>query len=763
MDVGGVLKKHVGDGCDDDIADYLVSMIEEDTSVLASLKRFKEDVGEMLVEYGLCEDDDVAGLCEKIYADLKVSSGGDDGVEGDATEDGDGTGDNSNGDDDGDTLRLLNAPVTINKQAEDVQDDLILSSLVEEAGRALLENQAIDAKELRVKMTGARSRKMKKAQDEYEKTRTWKEDSFEEEAIKANDIYMKESDKKGRFVGETINVSSFNLKQPATTNNLIEEGELKIVSGRRYGFMGRNGAGKTTLLKAIATYSLAKFPKNIRIVYVAQHSVATSLSVIEFVINSDLERNALLQEELMLKEKLGHQDFLSKEPSTEELSENAETVSVEDTEALQLELHRIQERLSHIEAWNAEHRARGILRGLQFSPEMLDQPVSSLSGGWRQRVALAAALYVSPDLLLLDEPTNHLDFGAVLWLQDYLKSYPRTLLIVSHDRTFLNEVVTDIVYLTNKKLLYFKGDYQNFVKVQEEQFKARIRAYEAQQMQIQHMQDYVDRFYNEKRSSAQAARVKQALSKKKALEKMERLTNPNDEVDADSLRIRFPDPGVFKKDLLLQTDEVSFSYDKSQKKILDKVTTYIEKSSRIGILGRNGAGKSTLIKLLVGEEQPTEGTITKGFAFSWALFAQHHVAQLRLEITPVEHLRSLYPDMSVQECRNYMGSFGIQDKHATTQIGNLSGGQRSRVALATLTKKQPHLLILDEPSNHLDMETIDALISAINAFTGAVIVVSHDQYFLEKVARSFWSITDGRLNAFIDLKSAKSACYKGIT
>lgn len=276
------------------------------------------------------------------------------------------------------------------------------------------------------------------------------------------------------------------------------------------------------------------------------------------------------------------------------------------------------------------------------------------------------------------------------------------------------------------------------------------------------MQDYIDKFYNEKRSSAQAAKVKQALSKKKALEKMVRIEDPSKDVDPDAIKLRFPEPAPIKKDVIIEATDLKFAWKADSPLLLDNVSVQIRKNSRIGVLGANGAGKSTLLQLLLGELAPISGTVSNVAACTVAVFAQHHVDQLDLGSTPVECMRERFPGLPEQECRNFLGKFGIQGDRATTQMGWLSGGQKSRVVLALLCKRLPALIVLDEPTNHLDAETIDVLIEALREFKGAVVMVSHDQYFLSQVATEFWSVGQANkgVTVYHDLEEAKKATYK---
>jgi ATP-binding cassette subfamily F protein 3 len=290
---------------------------------------------------------------------------------------------------------------------------------------------------------------------------------------------------------------------------------------------------------------------------------------------------------------------------------------------------------------------------------------------------------------------------------------------------------------------------------------AQQRAFDAQQLEIKHMQDYIDKFYNEKKSSAQASKVKQAQSKKKALDKLERIPDPSLNVDPDAIKLRFPDPAPIKKDVIIEATDLAFGWKAGGPLLLENVAVQIRKNARIGVLGANGAGKSTLLQLLLGELKPTSGTVTNIAACTVAVFAQHHVDQLDLGSTPVECMQKRFAGLPEQECRSYLGKFGIQGDRATTQMGWLSGGQKSRVVLALLCKRLPALIVLDEPTNHLDAETIDVLIDALREFKGAVVMVSHDQYFLSQVATEYWSVgrADRSVAMFHDLEEAKKATY----
>ncbi|KAL0583302.1 hypothetical protein ABG067_006803 [Albugo candida] len=502
---------------------------------------------------------------------------------------------------------------------------------------------------------------------------------------------------------------------------LLADAALKLSSGRRYGLIGKNGAGKTTLLRFISHYEIENFPRHVRIQHVEQESASKlSLerkSVIEVVLEADYERHVLLKEEQELLAG-GNQ---SKDSSTR--------------------LKQIYDRLVEIEADSAETRARSILKGLQFSDSVLQGPACALSGGWRMRTALAGALFMSPDLLLLDEPTNHLDLEAVIWLEHYLEKYDKTMIVVSHDRKFLNAICTDIIHLANQKLTYYKGDYNTFERTMKENLRQQRKAFEAQQMKIKHMQDFIDRF----RANAKKAPLVQ--SRVKALDKILRTELIEEPEDARAFRMHFPPPEPLGRPVVA-VDGISFRYNAESPLLFDNVHMGIDLSSRIGILGVNGSGKSTLINIVLGKLQPTSGTVTLNPRLRISTFTQHHIDSLDLAKSAVENMRKLYPGHENDEFRNHLGRFNLSGDLAMKPTRTLSGGQKSRVGFAIMTWRLPHLVVLDEPTNHLDMETIDALIDALRDYKGGVMIVSHDQHFVNSVCQELWVVENRQVARF---------------
>ncbi|XP_039569858.1 ATP-binding cassette sub-family F member 3 isoform X2 [Passer montanus] len=472
---------------------------------------------------------------------------------------------------------------------------------------------------------------------------------------------------------------------------LLTGADLNLAFGRRYGLVGRNGLGKTTLLKMIASQSL-RIPSHISILHVEQEVAGDDTPALQSVLECDTTRESLLREERDLTAKIS-------------------SGRGEGTEGARLS--EIYAKLEEIEADKA--------------------PAREFSGGWRMRLALARALFARPDLLLLDEPTNMLDVRAILWLESYLQTWQSTILVVSHDRNFLNAVATDIIHLHSQRLDMYRGDFENFMKIKEERLKNQQREYEAQQQYREHIQVFIDRFrYNANRAS-------QVQSKLKLLEKLPVLKP----VDKESeVIIRFPDGFEKFSPPILQLDEVDFYYEPSHY-IFHSLSVSADLESRICVVGENGAGKSTMLKILMGELAPVRGIRHAHRNLKIGYFSQHHVDQLDLNISAVELLARKFPGKTEEEYRHQLGSYGISGELAVRPVASLSGGQKSRVAFAQMTMSCPNFYILDEPTNHLDMETIEALAKALNKFRGGIILVSHDERFIRLVCQELWVCENG--------------------
>jgi ATP-binding cassette subfamily F protein 3 len=411
-----------------------------------------------------------------------------------------------------------------------------------------------------------------------------------------------------------------------------------------------------------------------------------------------------------------------------------------EREGLDTTLSDIHGKLSEMESDKAEPRAATILAGLGFSPERQQYPTKTFSGGWRMRLALARALFCEPDLLLLDEPSNMLDVPSITFLSTYLQTYPSTVLVVSHDRAFLNEVATDIIHQHSERLDYYKGsDFDSFYATKEERRKTAKREYENQMVQRAHLQAFIDKFrYN-------AAKSSEAQSRIKKLERMPVLEAPEAEY---TVHFKFPDVEKLSPPIIQMTN-VAFGYT-PDKPLLKHVDLDVQLDSRIGIVGPNGAGKTTVLKLLIGQLQPTSGLISQNPRLRIGFFAQHHVDALDMSTSAVGFMQKNYPGKTDEEYRRHLGMTGLQ------KLELLSGGQKSRVAFACLSLTNPHILVLDEPSNHLDIEAMDALSGALNAFQGGVLMVSHDVTMLQNVCSSLWVCDRGIVEKFPgDVKAYK--------
>ena len=492
---------------------------------------------------------------------------------------------------------------------------------------------------------------------------------------------------------------------------LFVEATATIPTGHKVGLIGRNGAGKTTLFKLIRGElplegGSITLPARARIGGVAQEVPGNEISLIDTVLAADTERAELLAE--------------------------AETATDPGR------ISDIQTRLTDIDAWSAEARAASILKGLGFEHAEQQMPCSAFSGGWRMRVALAAVLFAQPDYLLLDEPTNYLDLEGALWLEAYLVKYPHTVMIISHDRELLNRSVGAILHLENKNLAYYTGNYDSFARQRAAQRAVQSAAAKKQELRRAHLQSFVDRF------KAKASKAKQAQSRVKMLEKMETIRAPE---DAARTVFKFPEPEELSPPIIA-TEGVSVGYDGTA--VLSRLNLRIDQDDRIALLGKNGEGKSTLSKLLSNRLVPMDGRMISSNKLRIGFFAQHQVEELHVDETPLQHLLRERPGEGQSKLRARLASFGLGPDQADTVVGRLSGGQKARLSLLLATLPAPHLLILDEPTNHLDIESREALVEALTAYSGAVILVSHDMHLLSMVADRLWLVKDGRVAPYED-------------
>jgi ATP-binding cassette subfamily F protein 3 len=492
---------------------------------------------------------------------------------------------------------------------------------------------------------------------------------------------------------------------------LIDHSSAQIVPGARVGFVGRNGVGKSTLFSAIrgelpTETGTITIPPRWRVGSLAQEAPDGPESLIEVVLKADIERDALLRE----------------------------ADSAHDPHRIA----EIQTRLVDIDAHSAPARAAAILSGLGFSTADQARPCSEFSGGWRMRVALAATLFAAPDLLLLDEPTNYLDLEGTLWLEDHLANYPRTVIVISHDRDLLDTSVDQILHLDRGKLMLYKGTYSSFEEQRATREMLDAKHAKRQADERKRLQAFVDRF------KAKASKARQAQSRVKMLEKMKPVTAL---VTQDVREISFPAPEKTLSPPIIAVDNVSVGYD-PKKPVLNRVTLRIDSDDRIALLGSNGNGKSTLVKLLANKLPPFSGHVTRAEKLSVGYFAQHQVDELNLDGSPYGHIRKLMPDAPETKVRARTGAIGFSGKAGDTLVKSLSGGEKARLLLGLATFFGPNMIILDEPTNHLDIDSRAALAEAINDFPGAVIMVSHDRYLIEACADQLWVVADHAVTSF---------------
>jgi ATP-binding cassette subfamily F protein 3 len=512
-----------------------------------------------------------------------------------------------------------------------------------------------------------------------------------------------------------IRLSQLTLARGAKV--LLEGADVTLNPGERIGLIGANGSGKSSLFSLLrdelhADKGDVEFPARWRVAYVAQETPALERAALDYAIDGDIRLR--------------------------EVEAELAKAEASDDGALIGELHAA---LGDADAYTVRSRAERLLAGLGFTQAQMFEPVSSFSGGWRMRLNLAQALMCPSDLLLLDEPTNHLDLDAIIWLEDWLRRYEGTLIIVSHDRDFLDGVVNVVVHIDSRKLKRYGGNYSDFERQRAAALVLAAGQIEKQERERAHLQSFIDRF------KAKATKARQAQSRMKMLAKMEELA---------PLHVSAPFSFEFREPLrspnpLLTLEELSAGYrleDGTQKVVIEGIDFSLQSGQRYGLLGINGAGKSTFIKTLAGELEPLAGkaSFNKGLAVGY--FAQHQVEMLREDQTPIWHMLKLAPRTREQELRNYLGGFNFPGDMATTQVATFSGGEKARLALALIVWERPNLLLLDEPTNHLDLETREALTVALAQFEGTLVLVSHDRHLLRATTDEFLIVADGQLRPF---------------
>ncbi|MFZ7256743.1 ABC transporter ATP-binding protein [Avibacterium avium] len=508
--------------------------------------------------------------------------------------------------------------------------------------------------------------------------------------------------------------TNLSLKRGQTT--LLENANATINPKQKVGLVGKNGCGKSSLLALLKKEISAEggevsYPTNWQLAWVNQETPSLAISALDYVI-------------------LGDRQYVALQQQLEQANQNNDGNAIA----------RIHEQLDTIDAWTIQSRAASLLNGLGFSQAELSQPVSAFSGGWRMRLNLAQALLCPSDLLLLDEPTNHLDLDAVIWLERWLQQYQGTLVLISHDRDFLDPVVDKILHIENQKINEYTGDYSSFEKQRAEKLAQQTALYRQQQQKVAHLQKYIDRF------KAKATKAKQAQSRMKALARMELIAPAY--VD-NPFTFEFREPLALPNPLL-SMEKVSAGYENNGQitEILKQIKLNLVPGSRIGLLGKNGAGKSTLIKLLAGEITALSGTIQLAKGVQLGYFAQHQLDTLRAEETALWHLQKLAPQQTEQQLRDYLGSFAFHGDKVNEQVAHFSGGEKARLVLALIVWQRPNLLLLDEPTNHLDLDMRQALTEALVDYQGSLVIVSHDRHLLRNTVDEFYLVHDGQVEEF---------------
>ncbi|XP_050080263.1 ATP-binding cassette sub-family F member 3 [Anopheles maculipalpis] len=690
---------------DGELLSYVETVLQSSADEFENGAEVYEAVGEILHEVAQDKsEDDVREICDKFLRLLKPTNGTA-GINGD----GDGGGGGGGGEK---HKKILSAPINLGEMAatQEIANDEMHSIWVVQRDDSL----KVDSKKLE-KAEAKRQQKLEKRQEVKAAAAATAATVPVLQTATASQVISKKDNKmesKGTNRSMDIRIDNFDVSFGDKT--LLQNADLLLASGRRYGFVGRNGLGKTTLLKMISGKQL-QIPSHISVLHVEQEVVGDDTTALDSVLEVDTVRTHLLERERELNQ----------------------LVSAGSTEPnLGNELSEVYNQLQTIEADKAPARASIILNGLGFTKEMQARATRTFSGGWRMRLALARALFSKPDLLLLDEPTNMLDIKAIIWLENYLQNWPTTLLVVSHDRNFLDTVPTDILYLHSMRIETFKGNYEQFDKTRTERHKAQRREYEAQLAHRNHVQEFIDRFrYNANRAAS-------VQSKIKMLEKLPELKPVEKEIE---VTLKFPEVEPLNPPVMT-LNEVQFKYS-ADKVIFTSVNLGANLDSRICIVGENGAGKTTLLKIVVGLLQPTGGLVHLHRGLRLGYFSQHHVDQLDMTVNSVELLQNAYPGKLIEEYRRVLGSFGVSGDLALQVVASLSGGQKSRVAFAKMCMGRPNFLVLDEPTNHLDIETIEALGKAINKYTGGVILVSHDERLIRMICKELWVCGEGTVKS----------------
>lgn len=688
-------------GLDEDILEYVIGMLEGDEDQ----ETMEAAVADFLISCDHCAtEDEATAKCRELFDALKASA-----LASEAETEPE--------------LRVLDQKVNM----ADTDAHLFRDTTKDELGGRLVDlDEALETRKKRKAQQEAELRAVRAAHMRILAQRAAEEAALEDAVTKA--VTLRAAN--GAYTG-AVEAKPFALPNPGGGRDLLENASFTLVRGRIYGLIGRNGKGKSTLLRALASRMVGDIPPELTVHYVSQEVKMTDESKqwtpVQMVVHADVERRLLLAESAEL---------------------NVDNMDDEQARRLQ----EVTSRLELIEANSAEERATTLLTNLGFTAELRDRQMSALSGGWRVRTALAAAIFARPDLLLLDEPTNHLSIGAVLWLARELSTsevwQQRMVVVVSHDRVFLDEVCSDTLHVSGaaRQLTQSRGNYSSWAKRRQQQQLTHSREMESKARMIKELRDY-------KPLGSTPKAMKIFKSKEKQADKLEEEARELEEAAAalteDAEQPMDLKAGGEISGFVVQIKSVGFSYSKEvdAKLLFRGVELGIDSKSRIVLLGENGNGKTTLVKLILGDLEPTEGEILRAGGTRIALVNQHHADQIDLTLSPLQFLMEKFPgDGSYnheQQLRSHLHSCGVTSEMQTLPSSALSGGQRSRVALAAVSYTQPHILVLDEPTNNLDLEAVASLADCIEKFSGGVVLVSHDQYFVSRVAKEVWVVEKG--------------------
>ncbi|XP_055863987.1 ATP-binding cassette sub-family F member 3-like [Biomphalaria glabrata] len=674
---------------DHEISDYVNGMLEDGGDDFETSDDLYDAIGVMLQQADESKtEEEVKEICDRLHSLLHKSNGVATSING--------------------LNKILEAPFQMSDMAEENGTSDHSIWLIKRDNSSIVDQKKLEKAD----------KKIQKKLGKRDQTTLKKVESVPEMASASQQINKRDAKMDASGTNKSYDIKLENIDISYGDKVLLTGADLHLVFGRRYGFTGRNGLGKTTLLKMLSSGSL-KIPSHITVLHVEQEVAGDDTPALQSVLECDEKRESLLKEEKSLSSQLQ-----SSSPGNDKDGE------------VSSRLQEVYKQLTAIESDKAPAKAAMILNGLGFSSSDQQRPTREFSGGWRMRLALARALFRKPDLLLLDEPTNMLDMKAIIWLENYLQTWPTTILVVSHDRLFLDSVSTDIIHLHSCKLESYRGNYEVFHKTREERLKNQRKEYEAQKQYRDHIQVFIDRFrYN-------ANRAAQVQSKLKLLEKLPEIHPPEKESEAV---LRFNECDKLSPPIL-QLDDVTFYYNKDRI-LFNKVCVNANMDSRICIVGDNGAGKTTLLKLLLGELEPCSGYRHAHRNLRIGYFSQHHVDQLDMSVNSVQLLANRFPGMPQESYRNQLGSFGVSGDLALRPVSSLSGGQKSRVAFSVMSMTNPNFFILDEPTNHLDMETIEALGDALIKFPGGVILVSHDERLIRSICKELWVVQGGTVTS----------------